>query len=157
MKNIPDKIYLQIGDDADITTNDFNDLSREAITWDDERINDNDIEYELRSKQRKFPIFGVSRYYSAGVKAKQKFEKEMLELKNVLGENCEANERVSELIEWYRGECDKRPEIYKDDEIVINAIKQAAMTGLNFNLSLMEAYRLLKISFEYADHRLAMG
>ena len=41
MKNIPKKIYLQIGEaDKDC---DFNDLH--GITWCDERINDNDIEY----------------------------------------------------------------------------------------------------------------
>lgn len=53
MKNIPKKIYLQIGDDADITISnsipDFNDLCKEAITWSTERINDNDIEYVLES------------------------------------------------------------------------------------------------------------
>jgi len=49
MENIPEKIYLQIGEDADVTidnsVNDFNDLYRGAITWSNERINDNDIEY----------------------------------------------------------------------------------------------------------------
>jgi len=67
MENIPNKIYLQIGD-ADVTidqdTNDFNDLFRGAITWADERINANDIEYERRQnadlKNAALPIFSVS-------------------------------------------------------------------------------------------------
>ena len=67
MENLPNKIYLQIGD-ADVTidqdTNDFNDLFRGAITWADERINDNDIEYERRLdvdlKNAALPIFDVS-------------------------------------------------------------------------------------------------
>ena len=67
MENIPNKIYLQIGD-ADVTinkdTNDFNDLFRCGITWADERINDNDIEYERRQdadlKNAALPIFSVS-------------------------------------------------------------------------------------------------
>lgn len=45
MKNIPKKIYLQISDDADMTCDDFNELSE--VSWCDERINDNDIEYAL--------------------------------------------------------------------------------------------------------------
>jgi len=72
MENIPNKIYLQIGEDANITidnsVNDFNDLYIGAITWSDERINDNDIEYERRQnadlKNAALPIFGVSGRYS---------------------------------------------------------------------------------------------
>jgi len=49
MKNIPKKIYLQIGENADVTIdkeiNDFNELYQGAISWADEKINDNDIEY----------------------------------------------------------------------------------------------------------------
>jgi hypothetical protein len=45
MKNIPKKIYLQIGD-ADEVTNDFDELYKGEITWADERINENDIEYK---------------------------------------------------------------------------------------------------------------
>ncbi len=43
MKNIPDKIYLQIGADCD--ADDFNELSLEDIDWCADQINDNDIEY----------------------------------------------------------------------------------------------------------------
>lgn len=50
MKNIPKKIYLQIGG-SDVTidesTTDWNDLFQGAITWADHRINDNDIEFVL--------------------------------------------------------------------------------------------------------------
>ena len=46
MENIPNKIYLQIGEDAEV--NDFNDLYFSDITWSDDCINDNDIEYERR-------------------------------------------------------------------------------------------------------------
>jgi len=43
MKNEPEKIYLQIGDDTEeIDT--FNEL--DGITWCSERINENDIEYQ---------------------------------------------------------------------------------------------------------------
>ena len=49
MKNVPKKIYLQIDEDADVTinkeVNDFNELYQGAISWCDEKINDNDIEY----------------------------------------------------------------------------------------------------------------
>jgi len=44
MKNIPKKIYLQIGEDADIAE-DFSELSKDDITWNDKQIFDNDIEY----------------------------------------------------------------------------------------------------------------
>ncbi len=45
MKNIPDKIYLQVGADCD--ADDFNDVyPGEDITWCADQINDNDIEYE---------------------------------------------------------------------------------------------------------------
>lgn len=59
MKNIPEKIYLQIGDDADVTFDgsiaDFNDLFKGAISWSDERINENDIEYTLTQNNAKNP------------------------------------------------------------------------------------------------------
>ena len=44
MKNIPEKMYLQIGEDADLEE-DFNDLSLEDITWCRDKVFDNDIEY----------------------------------------------------------------------------------------------------------------
>jgi hypothetical protein len=44
MKNIPKKIYLQIDSDGE-TPEDFNELH--GVSWADERINDNDIEYVL--------------------------------------------------------------------------------------------------------------
>lgn len=50
MKNLPKKIYLQIGG-SDVTidksTTDWNDLFHGAITWAEHRINDNDIEFVL--------------------------------------------------------------------------------------------------------------
>ena len=53
MKNIPDRIYLQVGDTAPSDC-DFNELSQEAVTWCRDRIWRNDIEYIKRSK------FGLS-------------------------------------------------------------------------------------------------
>lgn len=61
MRNIPKKIYLQIGG-SDVTIDksitDWNDLFQGAITWADHRINDNDIEFVLSdvSKQRELLI-----------------------------------------------------------------------------------------------------
>ena len=44
MKNLPDKIYLQIGEDINIDSNtDFNTL--EEVTWCKDKINNNDIVY----------------------------------------------------------------------------------------------------------------
>ena len=42
MKNIPDKIYLQIGDNTPKDV-DFKDL--DDVTWCSEKIGENDIEY----------------------------------------------------------------------------------------------------------------
>lgn len=44
MKDIPQKIYLQVGDEVpdDIS---FNDLSTQDISWCDDRVFKNDIEY----------------------------------------------------------------------------------------------------------------
>lgn len=44
MKNLPKKIYLNIGDGVPDDT-DFCDLSE--VTWSEERINDSDIEYVI--------------------------------------------------------------------------------------------------------------
>lgn len=44
MKNIPERIYLNIGDGVPDDA-DFRDL--EEVTWSDERINDNDIVYVI--------------------------------------------------------------------------------------------------------------
>lgn len=44
IKNIPQKIYLQIGEDIE-DVEDFNEFVSESITWCSERINKTDIEY----------------------------------------------------------------------------------------------------------------
>jgi hypothetical protein len=51
MKNIPQKIYLQIGEDVSIKENDsdFNDLV--GVSWCVDKINKTDIEYILKSKE----------------------------------------------------------------------------------------------------------
>lgn len=50
MKNLPDKIYLQIGEDINIDSSiDFNCLSE--VTWCKDKINDNDIVY-IRADQQ---------------------------------------------------------------------------------------------------------
>lgn len=112
---------------------------------------------KVKKKLGNLPIFGVNSFLCAGVKAKQRFEKEMHDLNIVLNQDCANNERITELIEWYRKECNARPEIYKGDEIVVKAIRDAAATGLTFNFSLMEAYRVLKANFAFADNTRAMG
>jgi hypothetical protein len=58
MKNIPKKIYLQIGKDC--PTDDGEDFSKlYGVTWCAERINENDIEYELKGNEEKTRIKGV--------------------------------------------------------------------------------------------------
>ena len=47
MKNIPEKIYLQV-DPENENPNDFNDLHE--VTWCQDKINDNDIEYIRKDK-----------------------------------------------------------------------------------------------------------
>ena len=49
MNDIPNKIYLQIGEDARLEEN-FKDL--EGITWCVDRINKNDIVYYKRKKAK---------------------------------------------------------------------------------------------------------
>ena len=49
MKNVPKKIYLQISQYA--PTDDFKELNRVSdVTWCEDKINDNDIEYVLASE-----------------------------------------------------------------------------------------------------------
>lgn len=45
MKNVPERIYLNLGDE---TTDDFRDLSE--VTWSEDRVTENDIEYALASQ-----------------------------------------------------------------------------------------------------------
>lgn len=52
MKNIPDKIYLQVGDEVE-PDDDFNKCAKSyEITWSDSRIFKNDIVY-YRSKRKR--------------------------------------------------------------------------------------------------------
>lgn len=52
MRNLPLKIYIQIGDEVNIKDNvDFNELA--GVSWSSERINKTDIEYVLKSKRLK--------------------------------------------------------------------------------------------------------
>lgn len=52
MKNIPEKIYLQVHGDAwDENMTDFNELV--GVTWCKDRINDDDLEYVYQPKKQK--------------------------------------------------------------------------------------------------------
>lgn len=57
MKNIPERIYLQVSDDESIPVNDFNEL--QGVTWSTDRINENDIEYHLSKDFNYCPKCGV--------------------------------------------------------------------------------------------------
>jgi hypothetical protein len=50
MKNIPKKIYLQLGESEKIGEDDFNDLAE--VTWCSERIYKTDIVYYLKRNNR---------------------------------------------------------------------------------------------------------
>lgn len=46
MKNLPKFIYLQVGEDCEC--DDFDEIRAiEEVTWNDERLNDNDIKFKL--------------------------------------------------------------------------------------------------------------
>ena len=49
MKNIPEKIYLQLNDGEDLP-GDYNDLPPGSVTWCQDKIHDTDIEYILGSE-----------------------------------------------------------------------------------------------------------
>lgn len=53
MKNLPEKIYLQIDADGE-TPEDFNEL--DGVTWCPEKIHDNDVEYVLFKKPKRKDI-----------------------------------------------------------------------------------------------------
>ena len=53
MKNIPKKIFLQVGDLEDDNV-DFSELS--DVTWSSERIYKNDVEYILKPARAKKPV-----------------------------------------------------------------------------------------------------
>jgi hypothetical protein len=93
MKNIPKKIYLQIGEDADVTIDnsitDFNDLLTHAITWSSERINENDIEYVL-SAGNKQPESKVEHSASHDVSNRISIlSKRIYKLHNIYADMCE--------------------------------------------------------------------
>ncbi len=52
MKNIPEKIYLQIGFEPDEHDN-FNDIEDEEVTWSIGKVFDSDIEYVLNPQNPK--------------------------------------------------------------------------------------------------------
>ena len=56
MKNIPQKLYLQLGlDENEISPeDDFNELNIESISWCADKIFSTDIEYTLTPKISKF-------------------------------------------------------------------------------------------------------
>ena len=55
MKNIPNKLFLVIGDDAEDIDN-FNNLDHEYVCWSKQRTDVNDIEYVHISDRDKFAI-----------------------------------------------------------------------------------------------------
>jgi hypothetical protein len=66
MKNIPSKIYLQVitetgTDNEDI--NDFNELPKECVTWNEERVFETDIEYYLSDNRQQGTVETESKHY----------------------------------------------------------------------------------------------
>jgi hypothetical protein len=61
MTNIPKTIYLQIGEECPMDDEDFNKLH--GVTWCAERINENDIEYELKLSDEDLHILKQIRNY----------------------------------------------------------------------------------------------
>lgn len=53
MKNIPEKIYLQVGFEPD-ETDDYRELH--GVTWSDRRINDSDLEYQRPEQEAEAPL-----------------------------------------------------------------------------------------------------
>ena len=52
MENIPERIFLHLGDPDDLgDCDDFNELG--MVSWSDERINDNDVEYVRREQMKR--------------------------------------------------------------------------------------------------------
>ena len=51
MKNIPKRIFLNLGDIEDLGVKDFKELS--DITWSEDRVFDSDIEYVRVTKTKK--------------------------------------------------------------------------------------------------------
>ena len=83
--------------------------------------------------------------------SRNEFEKQLYELKTIVNENCEGNERITELIKWYRKEYQKRPELYPGDEVVVKAIKDNALKGLILDKSIDTAKILLKADLAFTD------
>jgi hypothetical protein len=80
------------------------------------------------------------------------FQEQMSVLSMIIENNEVAkDERVKELIRWYTNECASRPGTFKGQYIVLECITNAARTGLSFDLSLREAYRVLVHGFVIAD------
>lgn len=105
----------------------------------------------------KLCLFRVSRLYKEGLEAARELEKGMLELNSIVGENVEADERISDLIVWYREECRKRPENFRGDELVVELIKNAVISGSTFNAALEETIIFLKYEFALIDNARATG
>jgi hypothetical protein len=65
IKNLPNKIYLQVGDLQENEIVDFNELT--DVTWCEDKINDSDIEYYLQDKKTiakgVITLCGSTRFY----------------------------------------------------------------------------------------------
>lgn len=56
MKNIPDKIYLNLGFNKNIKIEDFNDLRISEITWSRSRLFSTDLEFEFTGVSMLCPV-----------------------------------------------------------------------------------------------------
>ena len=61
MKNLPEKIYLQIGEESDIDDIDFNELV--GVSWCSDKIEESDVEFVrsdiARNVAKEFALFAV--------------------------------------------------------------------------------------------------
>lgn len=99
---IPKIIYLQIGDEVDLSFVDFKDLHKDAITWCEDKINVNDIEYinkEYSDQQNKNlldEIDELKKLHTLGLQALLECQNEKNQLKSELKAADSVNEQLTE-------------------------------------------------------------
>jgi hypothetical protein len=139
MKNIPERIFLTIGD-SEPMPDDFKEFDTEFVCWCEDRIHKDDLEYRLVSKYKKSqtqecslkngfykPIFDIDN----GVNTDQD-EKRSLAAK-------ECFEHLIDFVMWYSGM--EREKIVKQYEKYINEEHECKYCGCKTNKPDNECYK----------------
>lgn len=82
--------------------------------------------------------------FTGSINKYNEFEKQLNDLKAITGKDISNNEKIKDLVSWYRNEYVKRPEKYPGDHIVLKILRGHIAYGFSLNVAISNTYDELR-------------